>query len=495
MTNRLLRRGFALLAMTFAVGCAVSADDNKEESGSVDSDLLNCPRVSGTDTNRSLVVTDSAILAQFPLKRTMDQIRTTANVASTQTTLDVWQRWFKSFGASSASGDCDDANVDPNHYGLRCPRTNELALASLDPFAAGAQTTFVPVALFNRFDLAPANGANCGEYRIVYAMRPNSTFNRGFLIFEGVLPNPTPGAGINACLPVARFWQGLTTDASVSSRAAKLVKFYFTGGAVAGFAPVVQAAHYGLFTNTGVPTSGQIRTNMFVALPPPVPPPPPDSFQPPLPPEWQLREFKTKRECTNPASPATCHLTFAHQTAKTNPAEELFAGTHAKSSSFQPSFESQVPGLAATTTVTGIRLGVADAFNEWESVSQASNVVYANSASSAMRSAIQSKLTAARSSLTPTNILDRATTQTCGGCHQQSNNQNLGGGLTWPASNGFTHVNEDSHLSPALTSTFLPRRKVVLESFINARCGGAPSEQLPTDDFTTIGGSAIGAAN
>jgi hypothetical protein len=28
----------------------------------------------------------------------------------------------------------------------------------------------VPTALANRFDLAPRSGADCGEYRIVYAM-------------------------------------------------------------------------------------------------------------------------------------------------------------------------------------------------------------------------------------------------------------------------------------------------------------------------------------
>jgi hypothetical protein len=31
-------------------------------------------------------------------------------------------------------------------------------------------SSFAPVALFNRFDLVPADGAHCGEYRIVCAM-------------------------------------------------------------------------------------------------------------------------------------------------------------------------------------------------------------------------------------------------------------------------------------------------------------------------------------
>lgn len=125
MATRILRHAIALSAMAFAIGCAVSADNGEEESAATDSDLVSCGKVGNTDINRSLVVQDPAILAQFPLKRTMDQIRTTANVASGQASLDVWQRWFKSFGASSASGDCDDPNVDPNHYGLVCPRSPE----------------------------------------------------------------------------------------------------------------------------------------------------------------------------------------------------------------------------------------------------------------------------------------------------------------------------------------------------------------------------------
>ena len=36
-------------------------------------------------------------------------------------------------------------------------------------------TDFFPVALFNRFDLAPEDGAHCGEYRIVYAMHDGTS--------------------------------------------------------------------------------------------------------------------------------------------------------------------------------------------------------------------------------------------------------------------------------------------------------------------------------
>jgi hypothetical protein len=59
-----------------------------------------------------------------------------------------------------------------------------------------------------------------------------------------------------------------------------------------------------------------------------------------------------------------------------------------------------------------------------------------------------------------------------------SNGKDLGGGLTWPSSMGFVHVTEAQRetapdgtvrfqISPALTNVFLPRRKAVLEAFLN----------------------------
>lgn len=85
--------------------------------------------------------------------------------------------------------------------------------------------------LFNRFDLASPSGADCGEYRIVYAKQSGlvSGTDRNFLIFEARLPNPTPSAGLTGCLPVADFWANLTIVGSVATRATLLRDFYFVG--------------------------------------------------------------------------------------------------------------------------------------------------------------------------------------------------------------------------------------------------------------------------
>jgi hypothetical protein len=60
-----------------------------------------------------------------------------------------------------------------------------------------------------------------------------------------------------------------------------------------------------------------------------------------------------------------------------------------------------------------------------------------------------------------------------------SNNVVLGGGLTWPASLGFTHVTEREtevvggetrfRLSDTLVNSLLPARKQILEDFQNDR--------------------------
>jgi hypothetical protein len=443
-----------------------------------------CP-VEGTAPAMSLAVTDPAVLARFSFPRTIAQLRATAAVAPTSTTRTLWRDWMRSFTATTAPGDCDD--VDPDRYGLRCPRPAEAKLAGFDPFAPAAAVRFVPVGVFNRFDLAPADGAHCGEYRIVYAMqsRDGALAGRAFLIFEGALPNPTPAAGVGACLPVARFWQALSADGDPASRAAKLERFFYLGTAVPGFPAVVRAQHHGLATGAAAHGAGQIRGNFFV-----------DSA------EWHLREYKLRRTCTVASDLGTCRLTAALVPVKANPADELFRGTHPRAAEFQPAFVEQVARLAGND-LNGLALATADVFNERESVSQNTPVPapvrYDVNASAALRGAITNRLAQLRSSLTAGQILVRATTQTCAGCHQVANDLGLGGGLRWPRSLQFVHVDENRRLSPALTGTFLPRRVQVLEGFINARCTppGAVARVAPpaAAPGLTVGGQPIGAAN
>lgn len=437
-----------------------------------------CTAVENTAIDRSLVVTDPAILGRFPFAVVMGRVRATGNLGVTNTTeLALFQSWMWTFGASNSAGDCDDPNIDPNHYGLRCPRLPEAKLATVNPFDPASNVAFVPIGLFNRFDLAPADGADCGEYRIVYAMRstnPNIA-GRALIIFEATLPNPRRDLGLRGCLPVAQYWQNLSNDDDPTSRAVKLEAFYLMGTAIPGFPAVVDARNYGLATGTGPYAAGQVRTNFFI-----------DSV------EWHLREFKLRRLC-DPSNPANCKVRFDHVTVKSNPAEELFAGTHTRSESFRAAFANSV-GSLASPNVSTIGMSIEDVFNEFESVSQTQNVAFNSIANQAMRDAVAVKLPPLNSGLTANDILTRATTQTCAGCHQVSNNANLGGGLVWPPSLGFVQIDEAGTLSQALTTQFLPHRKIVLEEFINAACVNGTTNAA-ADARRTLGGSMVGAAN
>lgn len=447
-----------IVTLALATTLAACATDVDEPPLDELEQAVTCP-VPVLAADRSLAVTDPTALAKFPFRRVMAAINTSAS--GTGTPLQLYKEWMATWGA------CTDATIDPNDYGIQCPRT-ETQLGSFNPFVTtGAR--FVPVALMNRFDLAPTSGADCGEYRIVYALvdRPG---DRAFIIFEARLPNPEPSAGLAGCAGVANFWAQLSTDADAASRASKLERFYFTGITADGrtYAPVVKAAHYGLAAN-GAPTGkGQIRTNFFADFT-----------------EWHLREFKLKKPC---AIDAACKLSVAHVSVKTNPADELFRGTHANASAFQTAFLNQV-GILSRRNAATIGMAIGNRFNEFESSAQSPSVFYRNFTQAAFRTQIQSKIT--NPALTVNNILDRATTQTCGGCHQLSNNVNLGDGVTWPSSLGFVHVDESRRLSPALTSVFLPRRRQVLKAFLDRQCAGMATP----DDGLTLSGQAPGAAN
>ncbi|MGE3547385.1 MAG: hypothetical protein AB7L28_25890, partial [Kofleriaceae bacterium] len=88
------------------------------------------------------------------------------------------------------------------------------------------------------------------------------------------------------------------------------------------------------------------------------------------------------------------------------------------------------------------------------------------------------------STLTARNVADRATTQSCAGCHRLSDGVGLGDGLSWPASPvRFVHVTEAGGptevgpdgprwaISAGLRDSFLPHRAVVLSSFLETTAG------------------------
>ena len=423
-----------------------------------------CPPPDGTRPDPTLVNTDSFVLARFPLQRVFAQLVRLAR-SSRQTPLELYQRMWDSMDVGAEAKfegpHCDDHDPpSTNGFPIECPRPESvLKDSSFD--------AFVPVALMNRFDLSPADGANCGEYRMIFAMTPFDLENRNFIIFEGVLDNPNPSCGIEACRPVVNFWESLSrldpnTASGQRALADRLEYFYFNG--LPGFNPVIHPNQFGLQGRGGYGgvNGGQIRTNMFVTGK-----------------IWQLREFRLMQACRH----RRCELQFEPVTVKNNPFPALFnplaVDPDPRGEEFRDFFSSQVESLA-NDDINAISMQDDDRFNAGQSTSQnlvddyLSHAIFglANGPNDFTR-AIRTELVriGRDTDVTPLDIVVRAETQSCAGCHMLTRRVPLSGdgtaGPVWPdvRPDGFVHVDEQGFLSPALWCDFLPFRKSVLDGF------------------------------
>lgn len=481
----------ALVAASLALlgGCHVAAPEPSEAPGAQAQakapeplhperrgiGMLPLPRAAGPsaqvfnklDPRRSLMVTDELILERFSFARLMDALVAQSGVPGL-TSLQLFQEWWDTARPAPGLGlggpHCDDPGIaDMNGFPYSCPRA-EGNQALSNPFTNPLTNpdAYLPIALVNRFDLAPVDGANCGEYRIIYAKRSgiNQFSNRNLVIFEAVLPNPTPALGLEGCRPVAEHWASLTTTPVATERAQKLEDFYFTG--LPGFMPVVHIDNYG----SRATDTGQVRTNQFMQ------------------PLWALREFKLQ---LGACGGEPCSLRFIPVTDKNNPGGTLFdpASAHPQAPAFQSTdFISQVEPLSVND-INRFSMAIADSYNSGQSLSQGNENHYVSQfgvGPSPFHLNIQNKLLGIGSLLKPQEVVARALALSCAGCHQLSNNANLGGGLTWPSSLGFVHVAEQTEAGPdgkrfiisqALTDVFLPHRQALLETFLNASCGDA----------------------
>jgi hypothetical protein len=476
-----VKHSLALTLAFMGAGCHLADDDAAdvaaaEAEEAEDAELLALEAAAACVPldNRSVVETNASIVndQHFSMERVFEQIRTTtpAGVTVPPSATAMFKQIYSSFNDCTSS-----ATLDPRHFGMKC-RTLEGQLGSLNPFTGiSGELRFKPVALFNRFDLAPTTFATCGESRIVY-WKNSGPPGRASLIVELRTPPVTLPDGTKSCRPIAEFWASLSTINDPTVRARELAKYYFQGLPGMPFPPV--SAH-----GAGFNGAGQIRS---------------DSRMHGGDEQWNLREFKWQQVC--PAGTSICSARMVPVSTKNNPSQKLFSGVHPRSPDFQTWFiQSAVPTLAAAPTIHGLSLGNPDRWNTFESISEPmagdlTLVTYKSVASTAFKNRITNKLNSLGSSLTANNILDRATTQTCGGCHMISDGQNLGGGKTWPitVSIGFNHINEQRELSPALTNKFLPRRKALLGAFL---CSGTNALQTSEEMSATIGGTAPDAPN
>jgi hypothetical protein len=190
---------------------------------------------------------------------------------------------------------------------------------------------------------------------------------------------------------------------------------------------------------------------------------------------WNLREYRT--------AIVNNLLKIVQQNNHQTPAAQLFneADPHPKGPNFRSAYLNVVPNLAVNDINLFNTNGLSTTFDSADADQQnstKSNYPPQFQQSPNFSASIQQKLTSIGSPLTPAQVVERSLALSCQGCHQLSNGKSLGGGLTWPSSLGFVHVSEAQRdtapdgtqrflISPALNNVFLPRRKLVLEAFLN----------------------------
>lgn len=489
MLERLTRASLVLTSVLAACGGPTEPEAPATETTELSEEALMCrPRAAALDARRSLFITDTAVLegADFSLQRTLAQLASQSgnpNITALSLFRQLWDTQNPGPGLGQGPH-CDDeltaGGASLNGFPLRCGRAEgRQADAALDADGITPEqylAAYKPVSLVNRFDLAPPSGEHCGEYRIVYAKDPTVGPGRNLIIFEAVLPNPRPGCGLAACRPVQELWASMTDLPSATTRATRLAQLYYSG--YRGFAPVIHHRHFALggsgsYGSAG--RTGQIRTNQFMQAP------------------WVLREYQLQHRPGSRRSPAD--LDFVPVELKTNAQGFLFDGAIATSTSpyaalaaaHQADFVGHVASLAGAT-LGDISMGVAPEFNAGEAEAGSTNNqnrytfhFAQDGGDSAFRTAIHDRLTALDSALTPADIVARAQTQSCAGCHDLSNNASLGGGLTWPATRRFVHTDERSTeagpdgarypISVALSDTFLPARLEIMTNYLaNSDC-------------------------
>ncbi|MFP6563099.1 MAG: hypothetical protein VCC68_01305 [Myxococcota bacterium] len=481
----------------------------------------------------SLLVSELAVLRNaFTLKEVMTKLARDSREPGI-TAQDVWREWWdtQNFGPGLGMGiHCDDNGMIEgegvlNGFPVQCPRAEgqEIALVPfLEDNPAGPH--YELIALVNRFDMAPSDGRHCGEYRAIFArMQPSSSggggsdpageagddvgnsppaTGRNLVIFEAVVPNPSPGCGLEGCRAIAEYWEQLSSDpALVNDPVASgrhLRRFFLRGLANPRVPPAISLDHMTKGT-------GQLRTNMFLS-------PEPGSGVQRI---WQLRDFKLARICNGPGPTAECRFQVVPVSVKGNPFGELFgedAAGPGELTAFQRAFVSEVRGDALMhANVNAFGYAVDNVHNAGESNAQGIENDYPANMPTSPRHPFLAGLreSLAGFSATPTQAVRRAHVLSCGGCHnppavtlrppvgEPEPDDGLGSGLFWEDSNGFTHVSELGFdpdipqrswlLSDALKRMFLPHRERVFERFL----GSEPCE--PCASIVTAGNRSMSA--
>ena len=455
------------------------------------------------DFHRTLFVHDDATLSagNFSLRRTLQKLSTDVSASVPGTTPETIFRQFMDTQndtpnqVTAGNPHCSDNSGKINGFPFnKCPRPEGIeATGTAADVNNRIDNDYKPIALVNRIDLADKGWRNCGEHRVVYG---KNTGAKNLIIFEAVLPNPKPGCR-SGCRDVIDFWLDLSSDSSPPSRAVKLENFYYNG--LPGFQSVVHTSHYssGVSSVYGGSGSGQIRTNQFLFRT--------GMGQGP----WTLKEFKTFLSCAG----GVCDYDILPNSVKVNPYgllwnRDVATGAVVPALPLANSYATPIAGLAALATnfqadvlaqVTLDKLANPDInsigyevkLDKDAAESQSQGPVidhYPNQFNAAADATFRNNLNvlAAGFGLTGAQIVNRATANSCAGCHLPNgfgltNPNSIGPGTSWPSALAFVHVDtpplvslvgepgfdpaqfggntQGFNISPALLNSFLPARR------------------------------------
>jgi hypothetical protein len=483
------------------------------------------------DVHRTLFVHDDATLSagNFSLRHTLQKLSSDVSGSVPGITPESIFRQFMDTQndtpnqATPGNPHCSDNNGKVNGFPMnKCPRPEGIeAVGAPADITNRIDNDYKPIALVNRIDLADKGWKNCGEHRIVYG---KNNGGKNLIIFEAVLPNPKPGCR-SGCRDVIDFWLDLSSDSNPGSRAAKLENFYYNG--LPGFRPVVHTSHYssGVSSVYGGSGSGQIRTNQFLFRS--------GMGQGP----WTLKEFKTFLSCAG----GTCDYDILPSSVKVNPYGVLWnrdvaTGAVVPALPAENSYATAIPGLATLATdfqadvlaqvsldrlanpdINSITYEVKPNKNAAESQSQGPVIDdYPGQFSAATDATFRNSLDtlAAGFGLTGAQIVNRATANSCAGCHLPNgfgltNANSIGPGMSWPSALAFVHVDtppltslagqpgfdpaqfggnaQGFNISPALLNEFLPARRNNLTNLSNMDvCDCVPKPSLLSINKTLI---------
>jgi hypothetical protein len=421
--------------------------------------------------------------SDFSLKRTLKNILATASGADPATIQDaqiyeMLKSMLAGFGATSLQNDDGNIAFTVN------PREGEKAVTPDDLLNDTGVSRMVPVALFNRLDLAPADHSHCGEYRIVYVKNGPKDSNgrvvfdkRMTLIFEAVLPNPDLSGDRKHCEAVWRLWRGFAQVAADQAQIGQtLARFYYEGGELdtqMKFSPVVSFRHYGT-------DGGQVRANAFIhgsagdnAL------------------NWHLRQWRVTLDGNNANTPI-----FQPQPVNETPFRGYFSGDPSSAPGtdpdrfrtlgglFQSTFSQinvgqlvSVDSLAAIPVgpqatvadlIDNVGVNIDDKFYAVESdagpfgAPAPDDPAVAIGTNEALGKAIDARLSSLKvdqaCGLKRDHVLNRMAAMTCGGCHQFANGKEIAPGIRWPLSLNFVQIDETGAMSNLLLDRFLPFR-------------------------------------